>query len=74
MQVCKTCLAADMPRRLQQVWLLVDEFMLNEAARALLKLMWHLDKLQHGMALSQADVQIADLSADGCKAQVHFFA
>ena len=44
MQACRRCEQPSCPQSLQEVWLLVDEFLLAEAERALLKLLRDLDK------------------------------
>ena len=44
MQACRRCEQPCCPQSLQEVWLLVDEFLLAEAERALLKLLRDLDK------------------------------
>ena len=44
MQACRRCEQPPCPQSLQEVWLLVDEFLLAEAERALLKLLRDLDK------------------------------
>ena len=44
LQACRRCEQPFCPQSLQEVWLLVDEFLLAEAERALLKLLRDLDK------------------------------
>ena len=43
-QACRQCEQPSCPQSLQEVWLLVHEFLLAEAERALLKLLRDLDK------------------------------
>ncbi len=43
-QACRRCEQPSCPQSLQEVWLLVHEFLLAEAERALLKLLRDLDK------------------------------